>query len=90
MRGRGSIAKCNLSAGKLQGVQQRACPGSVEVVDQLGRTDQSGRQRVERIASALCIANSLVIALGAGDKIVGVETYAKDSKLYSLRQLRIC
>ncbi|HHV07635.1 MAG TPA: ABC transporter substrate-binding protein [Firmicutes bacterium] len=55
---------------------------AVEVVDQLGRTVKVP-SKVERIASPYAIANSLVIALGAGDKIVGVETYAKDSKLYA-------
>jgi iron complex transport system substrate-binding protein len=56
-------------------------PESVEVVDQLGRTVEVPVP-VERIASSYAIANSLVIALGAGNKIVGVETYAKDSRLY--------
>jgi iron complex transport system substrate-binding protein len=54
----------------------------VEVVDQLGRTVKVP-SKVERIVSPYAIANSLVIALGAGDKIVGVETYAKDSLLYA-------
>lgn len=66
----------------LAGCQPNNIPASgTEVTDQLGR-QVSIPKDVKRIASPYSIANSLVIALGAKDKIVGIEMNGEKNVIY--------
>lgn len=55
----------------------------IQVTDQLGR-QVSIPKDIKRIATPYSIASSIIIALGAEDKIVGVEMNGDKNKIYQL------
>ena len=54
---------------------------TITVVDQLGRTVEVPRE-INRIVSSYYISSSLLIALGAEDKVVGLEMKADTREIY--------
>jgi ABC-type Fe3+-hydroxamate transport system substrate-binding protein len=56
---------------------------TIEVTDQIGRIVNI-KAPAKRVVSSSYTSTSLLLALGAGDRIVGIEAGAPEKKLYSL------
>ncbi|PHV71393.1 iron ABC transporter substrate-binding protein [Sporanaerobium hydrogeniformans] len=73
------------ASAPIENVQASSKPeqneATVTVVDQLGRTVEFPRE-INRIVSSYYISSSLLIALGAEDKVVGLEMKADTREIY--------
>ena len=87
--GNSEVAADKVSTG-IENVQEgsEAAPSNevaqsetITVVDQLGRTVELPRE-INRIVSSYYISSSLLIALGAEDKVVGLEMKADTREIY--------